>query len=121
RRPLPGLGVALWRDTQSGLIELHALADRVVHHLRDIAAAFGAGEEVDARHLFAKGADVEVVDRLPHPSAHARRPRFRLLSGLLHAVTKLNCSRTSGNQARAAGCTICPRASCASAIIRPTP
>jgi hypothetical protein len=90
RQPYRGQGVCLRRDSQSRLVELHALADSVIHHVRDIAAAFGEGQEIHPCHLLAEGADVEVIDRLPQPSAHARRSRFRLLSGLLHAVSNLN-------------------------------
>jgi hypothetical protein len=33
----------------------------VIHHFRDITAALDEWQVIDARHLFAKGADVEVI------------------------------------------------------------
>jgi hypothetical protein len=55
------LKVCSGRDPQSRLVELHAFADGVIHHFRDITAALGERQEIHASHLFAEGADMEVA------------------------------------------------------------
>ena len=49
------------RNPQGRFVEFHTLAEGVVNHFCDVAAAFRKRQEVDTGHFLAKGTDMEVV------------------------------------------------------------
>lgn len=93
----------------------------MINHLTNVSAAFTKRQMVHTSHLFAKGANVKIVDCLPQFSLRDWHVFLSVLHSFFHASKNLKCSRTFGNHAIAAGFMIRAVASRASAIIRVKP